>query len=190
MALLVIAGVTPPLAGRRANKGPAGARFEDGRKMAKSLFEHDKAIANLPGSTPARELLVRRALEYLDGLSHEASDDRSLRRELAEAYQKVGDVQSNPFRANLGDSAGALASYGKALAILAALSAMTSRPVSARAGAATPPSVTWNDGGDDGSRGAELPRGLAIVKQSRLPTDDVDAAHLARSHGPSETTGG
>ena len=127
LAVSLIAGVTATLwQARRADEQRARAerRFDDVRKLANSfLFEHDKAIANLPGSTPARELLVRRALEYLDGLSHEASDDRSLRRELASAYQKVGGIQSDPFRGNLGDSAGAMASYGKALAILTALSA-------------------------------------------------------------------
>lgn len=129
-ALLVVSmigGVTATLSEARradAQRARAERRFTDVRKLANSfLFEHDDAIKNLPGSTPARELLVRRALQYLDGLSREASDDRSLRRELAEAYQKVGDVQSNPFGANLGDSAGAMASYGKALDILAALSA-------------------------------------------------------------------
>jgi len=43
---------------------------------------------------------------------------RTLRRELADAYQKVGDVQGNPFMQNLGDVKGAIASYGKAIALL------------------------------------------------------------------------
>jgi non-specific serine/threonine protein kinase/serine/threonine-protein kinase len=109
---------------RRADEQRARAerRFADVRQLANAfLFEHDEAIRNLPGATPARALLVRRALEYLDGLSREAGDDRSLRRELAAAYQKVGRVQSDPSGASLGDSAGAAASYGKALGILAAL---------------------------------------------------------------------
>jgi eukaryotic-like serine/threonine-protein kinase len=41
-----------------------------------------------------------------------------LRRELADAYQKVGDVQGNPFMQNLGDLKGAVASYDKAIALL------------------------------------------------------------------------
>ena len=41
-----------------------------------------------------------------------------LRRELADAYQKVGDVQGNPYMQNLGDLKGAVASYGKAIALL------------------------------------------------------------------------
>src|SRR5262249_15043976 len=68
----------------------------------------------LPGSTPARELVVRRAIEYLDRLSREAGGDAQLESELATAYQKIGDVQGNPYEANLGDVAGALVSYRKA----------------------------------------------------------------------------
>jgi len=57
-----------------ANRRRAEARFNDVRKLANSfLFEFDDAIRNLPGSTPARSLVVKRALEYLDGLAGEAT---------------------------------------------------------------------------------------------------------------------
>jgi tetratricopeptide (TPR) repeat protein len=62
----------------------------------------------------------------LDSLSQEAAGDASLQRELAAAYEKVGDVQGNPFYANLGDTTGALASYRKALTIRESIAA-TSR---------------------------------------------------------------
>ena len=106
---------------RRARAAEARAErlFNDDRRMANSfLFEFHDAIRDLPGSTPARALVVKRALEYLDSLAKEASDDRALRRELAVAYQRVGDVQGNPFMQNLGDLKGAVASYGKAIALL------------------------------------------------------------------------
>ena len=99
--------------GRRAER-----RFKDVRKLANSLmFEVHDSIKDLPGSTPARKLLVSRALEYLDSLSQEAKGDPSLLRELAAAYQRIGDVQGQPRQANLGDQAGAVASYRKAIAI-------------------------------------------------------------------------
>ncbi len=53
------------------------------------MFEVHDAIATLPGSTPARELLVSRALKYLDSLAAEASGDPLLQRDLATAYEKV-----------------------------------------------------------------------------------------------------
>jgi non-specific serine/threonine protein kinase/serine/threonine-protein kinase len=103
----------------RAAEARAERRFNDDRKLANSfLFEFHDAIRDLPGSTAARALVVRRGLEYLDGLAKESSDDRVLRRELADAYQKVGDVQGNPFMPNLGDLKGAVASYDKAIALL------------------------------------------------------------------------
>src|SRR5205823_6332677 len=105
-----------------ANRRRAEARFKDVRKLANSfLFEFDDAIRNLPGSTPARALVVKRALEYLDGLAEEARGDRSLQLEIAAAYQKVAEVQGDPLYPNLGDSKGSLASSRKALAILETL---------------------------------------------------------------------
>ena len=102
----------------KSERAKAERRFNDVRKLANSyLFELHDAIEKLPGSTPARELLVKRALEYLDSLAHETRADPSLQRELASAYLKVGNVQGNPNNANLGDTAGALLSYRKALDI-------------------------------------------------------------------------
>ncbi|MEP6708277.1 MAG: protein kinase, partial [Pyrinomonadaceae bacterium] len=107
----------------RAERAKAERRFNDVRALANSfLFEFHDAIQNLPGSTPARQLVVKRALEYLDKLAQESQNDPSLQRELATAYKKVGDVQGNPYNANLGDSDGALSSYRKALAISETLS--------------------------------------------------------------------
>ena len=71
----------------------------------------------LPGTTPIRQKMVSDAVLYLDNLAAESSGDTSLRGELASAYDKIGDIQGNPFFANLGDMDGALASYNKSLAI-------------------------------------------------------------------------
>jgi serine/threonine protein kinase len=103
-------------------RAKAERRFNEVRKLANSLmFQLHDQIANLPGSTRARETLVAMALEYLDRLAQEAGDDASLQRELIVAYQKVGAVRGLPTNANLGDTAGALASYQKALALAEAL---------------------------------------------------------------------
>ena len=93
----------------------ADRRFNDVRQLAHAmLFEIEPQIASLTGATSARGTLVKHALEYLDSLSREAGDDRELRRELATAYEKVGEVQGNPSTSNLGDIHGALSSYLKA----------------------------------------------------------------------------
>jgi non-specific serine/threonine protein kinase/serine/threonine-protein kinase len=96
----------------------AEQRFNDTRQLANSLlFEVYDAIENLPGATPARKVLVDRAMQYLDKLAKEAKGDVSLQRELAAAYERVGDVQGGFRSSNLGDTAGFIASYRKALAI-------------------------------------------------------------------------
>jgi eukaryotic-like serine/threonine-protein kinase len=125
IALAVLAGVGATLWEARAavqERARAERRFQDVRKLANFfLFEFDEAIKDLPGSTPARSLVVKRALEYLDGLGAEARGDRSLQMEVATAYKSVGEVQGDPTFPNLGDSKGALDSSNKALAILQAL---------------------------------------------------------------------
>ena len=101
-----------------AQRARAERRFNDVRRLASSfLFEFHDAIAHLPGATPARKLVVSKALEYLGSLESESGGDLSLQQELAAAYDRVGDVLGNPAQSNLGDTAGALAAYRKALAI-------------------------------------------------------------------------
>ena len=117
-AVLILVTLIGGIVATNVERARAERRFSDVRRLANSfMFEVHDAIESLPGSTPARELLVTRALEYLDSLAQEASNDLSLQRELATAYQKVGDVQGNPFESNIGDSLGALESYRKSITI-------------------------------------------------------------------------
>jgi serine/threonine protein kinase/tetratricopeptide (TPR) repeat protein len=111
-----------------AERARADRRFKEVRELANSLmFEVHDGIKDLPGSTPVRELLVSRALRYLDSLSQEAGGDPSLMRELAAAYDRVGDLQGSSMSANRGNSTGALRSYRKALAIRESLAAAQSK---------------------------------------------------------------
>jgi serine/threonine protein kinase/tetratricopeptide (TPR) repeat protein len=111
----------------------AERRFNDVRRLADTfMFDIHDEIANLPGSTRAREKLVTTALQYLDRLAQESGGDASLQRELATAYEKVGDIQGNPYQPNLGDTTGALQSYRKALVIRETLLAANPPSVDAR----------------------------------------------------------
>jgi len=65
--------------------------------------EFDDAIKNLPGSSPARELVERRAVEYLDKLASEAGDDPAMLNDLADAYLHVAHM-TGAFREARGDS--------------------------------------------------------------------------------------
>lgn len=102
----------------RSDAAEATRRFAQVRGLAHTvLFDFDAKIRDLPGATEARELLVTTALKYLDDLSAEKPADPSLLREVAEAYERVGDVLGQPARPNLGRRPEAIASYRKAKAI-------------------------------------------------------------------------
>jgi tRNA A-37 threonylcarbamoyl transferase component Bud32 len=98
-------------------------RFARLRELARAvLFDLPEKIGDAPDLAPARALLVRTVLTYLDGLAKEASDDLLLLREVAVAYARLGDVQAGPTPPDGGDAAGALASYRKSLELFTALS--------------------------------------------------------------------
>lgn len=102
----------------RQNELRAERRFNDVRALANSLlFTIHDSVRDLPGSTPARKLIVASALQYLDSLSAEAAGDASLQRELATAYERVGEVQGHYLLSNLGETANALHSYRQALTL-------------------------------------------------------------------------
>jgi non-specific serine/threonine protein kinase/serine/threonine-protein kinase len=106
----------------RAERARAERRFNEVRQLANSfVFDVHDAVVNLPGSTTARSLIVKKGLEYLDSLAHDAAGDRGLQRELAAAYEKLGAVQYTPSVAHLGDLEGALQSHRKAAALREAL---------------------------------------------------------------------
>jgi serine/threonine protein kinase len=117
-----ILGMTYQTRAARRERERAEKRFEQVRKLANNVvFKYHDAIADLPGATATREMLVKDALEYLDALSQDAQDNPALAQELALTYLKIGNVQGETYRANLGDSAGALVSYRKSVEILESL---------------------------------------------------------------------
>ena len=119
--ILGVAGVTAvawqaSVAARE--RGRAERRFNDVRRLANTfMFDVNDTMANVPGTMATRELIVKTTVEYLDSLAREAGDDPTLQRELARAWTRVGDVQGNPSNANIGDTAAALTSYRRAIAL-------------------------------------------------------------------------
>ncbi|HYE15945.1 MAG TPA: protein kinase [Pyrinomonadaceae bacterium] len=99
----------------RRERDRAERRFNDVRQLSNALLtDIAPKIENLQGATEARQSVVTQSLKYLDSLAQETGDDPQLQSELATAYEKVGDIQGNPTNPNLGDLAGAIASYEKA----------------------------------------------------------------------------
>ena len=100
----------------------AQRRFQEVRGLAHSvLFELHDAIAHMPGSTAARELLVRRALEYLQNLSRDAGDNADLQHEVALGFERVAIVQGFVGESNLGHVDASLQSFRTAHEILGRL---------------------------------------------------------------------
>ncbi len=94
----------------------AEQRFEQVRELAGAMiFEIHDAIEPLPGSMPARQIIVSRAIDYLQSLDRDAGDDIGLLIEMASAYDRIGTLQGNPYLSNLGDVRGALESYREAM---------------------------------------------------------------------------
>jgi non-specific serine/threonine protein kinase/serine/threonine-protein kinase len=96
------------------------------RQLTQSfLFEFDDAIKNLPGSSEARALVVRRTVEYLDKVAAEAGDDSVLLNDLADAYTHVAEI-AGASRSARGDSSPRSSTENalKALAIRRRLAAL------------------------------------------------------------------
>jgi len=137
LAVLLLAGATvlalQQARAARRERAAAERHFNEVRELADSfLFEFHDAIKDLPGSTPARQLVVRRALEYLEKLSSLKADDEALQREVATAYERVAKVQGGLLESHLGDTRGARESLGRALAIRQALAAAHPKSVADR----------------------------------------------------------
>ena len=107
------------------NRLRAEKRFAEVRKLANTLlFDVHDDIRDLPGTTHARQRLVDTAKTYLGSLSADAQEDPLLQRELAAAYERLGDIQGRTLTARYEDS---LACYRQALGMRETLFAGRSR---------------------------------------------------------------
>ncbi|GFE86830.1 serine/threonine-protein kinase [Steroidobacter agaridevorans] len=86
------------------------------RKLTSTYLRdvYDAAV-NLPGATEVRKLLVETSLKHIAALESESQDSLDFKRELAQAYQRFGDVQGDYLGANLNNTEGAVQSYRRAL---------------------------------------------------------------------------
>ncbi len=105
-ALVVLAGAVAIVREARiarVEQARAEQRFQSLRKLTDSmLFEFHDAIEKLPGSTAARELVVRRALEYLEQIESEGHNDPATLRDLAAGYERIGRIRAEEGHPHLG----------------------------------------------------------------------------------------
>ena len=117
-ALLVIVSLAAGLYVANRERVIAEQRFGQLRQLSNQIFDVDKSIRYLPGSTEARQRLVSAALQYLDGLAADDRGDLTLAQELAEGYLNVAGVQGVPTELNLGEPDKAEASLKRADALI------------------------------------------------------------------------
>jgi serine/threonine protein kinase/tetratricopeptide (TPR) repeat protein len=102
----------------RQERARAQKRFDDVRQFSNSLiFEIHDALQDIPGTTSARDLLLDRAVQYLDRVAKDADGDSDLQRELAWGYQRLATVQGDSTVSNVGQVSAAEISAKKAMAL-------------------------------------------------------------------------
>jgi tetratricopeptide (TPR) repeat protein len=115
-SLLVVAALVGGAISTRIQQRRAEQRFQEVRSLANNfLFEFHDTISPLPGATRARQMVVSRAVEYLDRLARESQGDLSLQQDLAAGYERIRDIQFGTRYGHLNDVAGARVSGEKAL---------------------------------------------------------------------------
>jgi len=106
----------------REGRDLAQRRFNDVQGLAGAIiFDLQDKLAALSGTTQVRKDLVAVAIRYLDALAKDRAADPGLERDLAAAYLRVGQIQGDPNKQNLGDLPAALQSYAKAERLARAL---------------------------------------------------------------------
>ncbi|MBC8165191.1 MAG: tetratricopeptide repeat protein, partial [Bryobacteraceae bacterium] len=114
-AALILAALTGGIVVSMHSAQIATRHFQSVRRLARVfVFDVHDAVRDLPGSTPARQIIVRTGIEYLDNLAKDSGGDPDLEAEVAVAYQRIGEIQ----HANLGNSRAALESYQKTIRLL------------------------------------------------------------------------
>jgi non-specific serine/threonine protein kinase/serine/threonine-protein kinase len=122
--LVVIAGAVTTVREAqiaRMQEARAEQHFESLRKLTNSmLFEFHDSIESLPGSTAPRELVVSRALEYLEQIEADSPNDPATLRDLAAGFERIGRIRAEEGHPHLGGTGSfqqANELYEKALAI-------------------------------------------------------------------------
>ena len=167
-----------------AQRAIAEAHFNDVRQLADTfLFEFHDAIKDLPGSTPARRLVIRRALEYLEKLSKIRGEDPGLQRELAGAYERIARVQGGMYESHMGETEGARASLERAIAIRRGLLASSHSSADDRIALAEAElqlcQVLLVTG--DGAQALSAARGAVDILQALSANAPADASLTARA---------
>jgi tetratricopeptide (TPR) repeat protein len=111
-ALSSLAEVREARDAEERNRQRADENFDHAREMARTFMNDvGDTLENLRGATKAREILLTTAREYLAKLNVQAGDRVDLLRDLADAQERVGELQGGLHAANTGASDEAAVSF-------------------------------------------------------------------------------
>ena len=112
VALARLAEVRVARDAEEQNRQRADENFDHAREMARTFMNDvGDTLENLRGATKAREILLTTAREYLAKLNVQAGDRIDLLRDLADAHERVGELQGGLHSANTGASDDAAVSF-------------------------------------------------------------------------------
>jgi tetratricopeptide (TPR) repeat protein/predicted Ser/Thr protein kinase len=117
-ALLVIVSLSGGLWLANRERAVAERRFGDVRQLANKLFDIDVQVAQLPGGSKTRQLIVDTALQYLQRVTADVRMEPGLALELGTAYMRVARVQGVNISPNLGQTEQADQTARKAEALI------------------------------------------------------------------------
>lgn len=119
LASIAIIGLLVGIVYANIQRRRAEVRLNQMLSMAnQTLLDLHAQIERQPGSTETRMRITKSTVDYLANLASEAGNNQEVRSTLGKAYLGTGDLQGYPDAPNLGDTAGALASYQAAEKLL------------------------------------------------------------------------
>ena len=93
-------------------------RYRQVRSLSASLlFDLYDGVRDLAGSSTARRLIVAKAQRQLELLSAGSEQDPELQRDLAAAYERMGELRVDPAQPAKADAAAALDAYQRGVAL-------------------------------------------------------------------------
>jgi len=103
---LAVGGLSAGVLVANHQRAIAQRRFGEVRQLANVfLFEFERSIRDVPGTLDARSLVASTGKRYLSELAAESRYDPTLEREIAEAYERLADIQDS-IRSGGGQSPG------------------------------------------------------------------------------------
>jgi eukaryotic-like serine/threonine-protein kinase len=160
-----------------SERAKAQDRYRQVRTLAASLlFDLHDGIRDLAGASTARRLIVTKAQQQLQLLSAGSENDPEIQRDLAAAYERMGELRVDPAQPAKVNAAAALDAYRRAVAIRRKIEAQPpSHPEDRRDLALSLAKL-----GDGEVMAADMDKALAAYQESWI---------IAKSQGDARTLG-